>query len=241
MGESPLVKPGMKPSGRIKPRASFVNSKTFDILAASPLIVWYGFAIAGIIIKNAPTLSHQYKAMDWGMALDLVAQLATMAFLGLQVVLFLVRHLPIEKAPGVLARATGLVGANLPFAFLLTSRVPLSIGWSVASTTATIVGTVTAVWVAFHLGRAFSISPQARKLVMIGPYRVIRHPLYLAEFVAMLGIMLQHAQPLSGLIALACTAAQFARMHYEEIVLRSAFTSYGAYAAKTKRIIPLLY
>jgi protein-S-isoprenylcysteine O-methyltransferase Ste14 len=45
--------------------------------------------------------------------------------------------------------------------------------------------------VIFHLGRSFSVVPQARGLVRGGPYSFVRHPLYLAEEIALLGILLQ--------------------------------------------------
>ena len=45
--------------------------------------------------------------------------------------------------------------------------------------------------VIFHLGRSFSIVPQARTLVRTGPYKFVRNPLYLAEEVALLGTLLQ--------------------------------------------------
>ena len=41
------------------------------------------------------------------------------------------------------------------------------------------------------LARSLSIMPEARKLVTTGLYARIRHPLYLAEDIALLGIALQ--------------------------------------------------
>ena len=42
-----------------------------------------------------------------------------------------------------------------------------------------------------YLGKSFSIIPQARRLVREGPYSVVRHPLYLAEEVALLSCLLR--------------------------------------------------
>jgi protein-S-isoprenylcysteine O-methyltransferase Ste14 len=44
------------------------------------------------------------------------------------------------------------------------------------------------------LGRSISILPQARQLVTSGPYAFVRHPLYLGEMTAMLGIAMQTAR-----------------------------------------------
>jgi protein-S-isoprenylcysteine O-methyltransferase Ste14 len=77
--------------------------------------------------------------------------------------------------------------------------------------------------------------------VTAGPYRVVRHPLYLAELVATCGIMLQFRQPWSALVTLAVVAAQFPRMHFEEEILGETFPAYRAYKAKTARLIPGVY
>jgi protein-S-isoprenylcysteine O-methyltransferase Ste14 len=104
-----------------------------------------------------------------------------------------------------------------------------------------IAGAVASTYVGGWLGRSFSIFPQARHLVTRGPYRFIRHPLYVAEQIATFGVMLQFAQPWSIVVALASVATQFPRMHYEEQVLSEAYPSYRDYAARTARLIPHIY
>ena len=42
-----------------------------------------------------------------------------------------------------------------------------------------------------RLGRSFSINAEARRLVTEGPYAVIRHPLYLAEQIALIGVFIE--------------------------------------------------
>jgi protein-S-isoprenylcysteine O-methyltransferase Ste14 len=69
----------------------------------------------------------------------------------------------------------------------------------------------------------------------------VRHPLYLAEQLASLGIMLQFAQPWSGVVFLCGFALQWPRMLFEEHILSEAFPEYRAYAAKTPRLIPGWY
>ena len=48
-----------------------------------------------------------------------------------------------------------------------------------------------AVLAALDLGRSVSVMPEARRLVVQGLYRRIRHPLYLAEEIATIGCFLQ--------------------------------------------------
>jgi protein-S-isoprenylcysteine O-methyltransferase Ste14 len=51
-------------------------------------------------------------------------------------------------------------------------------------------GNALAVLVLVQLGRSFSIMAEARRLVTSGVYRWVRHPLYLAEELAVIGIVL---------------------------------------------------
>jgi protein-S-isoprenylcysteine O-methyltransferase Ste14 len=109
------------------------------------------------------------------------------------------------------------------------------------SSTLMVVGAVASIYSASILGRSFSLLPQARGLVLRGPYRLIRHPLYLAEQITCLGLMLQFEQPVSGLIAVGAFAAQFPRMFYEERVLLATYPAYRPYMDKTARLIPGVY
>lgn len=88
------------------------------------------------------------------------------------------------------------------------------------------------------LGRCFGVLPEARGLVTRGPYRLVRHPVYLGEIIALAGLTL--AAPGWGRLAIFAifVAAQLTRMHLEEAALREAFPEYAAYAARTARFIP---
>jgi len=74
-----------------------------------------------------------------------------------------------------------------------------------------------------------------------GPYRVVRHPLYVAEALSTLGVTLQLQQPLGALLAISIYLGQFARMGYEEEVLERAFPEYADYRKRTFRLIPYIY
>jgi protein-S-isoprenylcysteine O-methyltransferase Ste14 len=219
----------------------FSQTRTFDTLAVLPLILFYAFAVAGLAIEDAPALKLQFAHFDAAGALALAAHAALAAFLGLQIALFLIRRPPSAKAQGVLPRLAALVGANLGVAFLVVPRAAPSAFLSILSIGLTLAGMLGAIYVALWLKRAFAIFPQARELVTAGPYRVVRHPLYLAELVATCGIMLQFRQPWSALVTLAVVAAQFPRMHFEEEILGETFPAYRAYKAKTARLIPGVY
>jgi protein-S-isoprenylcysteine O-methyltransferase Ste14 len=89
------------------------------------------------------------------------------------------------------------------------------------------------------LGRCFGILPDVRGLVTRGPYRLVRHPLYLGELTAVLGVVLGSRDPvLAGLTWLVCVCLQLVRTGYEERNIRAEFPEYDEYAARTKRLIP---
>ena len=93
----------------------------------------------------------------------------------------------------------------------------------------------------FHLGRSFSIVPQARNLVRTGPYAVVRNPLYLAEEIAILGALLQYYSAVTLLLFLAHGVLQVGRIFYEENLLRRSFPSLFRLCASTSRLIPYVW
>ena len=103
-----------------------------------------------------------------------------------------------------------------------------------------IVGSGSSFVVLRWLGKSFSILAEARRLVTSGPYKVVRHPLYLCEGIALLGVALQVISPLAVTITVIILLIQFRRMINEEAVLNSAFPEYRAYAARTPRVAPAL-
>ncbi len=215
------------------------KARLLDLAAASPLIVWYAFAIAGLAMQIGGQIATSTDPAR--LALSAGATLAAAAFLGLQIVLFVIRRLPVGKAEGWRPRILAMFGANAAIIFLALPRVELSPLLNVVSSVLIIGGSVGAVIVASWLGRAFSVLPQARSLVTEGPYRFVRHPLYVAEQVATFGIMWQFQQPWALMVALLSLAAQFPRMHYEEQILAQTFPPYRAYAERTARLIPGVY
>jgi protein-S-isoprenylcysteine O-methyltransferase Ste14 len=91
------------------------------------------------------------------------------------------------------------------------------------------------------LGRCFGLLPEARGLVTRGPYRLVRHPVYLGEFGAVAGLLLASPTTRNVLLAVAFAAAQTVRMRLEERELTDVFPEYVAYASRTPRLVPRLH
>jgi protein-S-isoprenylcysteine O-methyltransferase Ste14 len=209
--------------------ANFQATKAYDVLIAAPLIVFYGFSMGGLLPRFAAAW-RAWPSRD--SALQISALASNMFYFAMVIALVFLRRMPAAKSQGVWPRAVALVGGNLLIALLALPRVPLP------PAKAAVGGTLAEILILFWLGRSFSLLPEARRLVTNGPYRRIRHPLYLAGLVGSVGVMLQYRQPWALLIVLAALALQILRMNYEEQVLSRAFPEYETYATRSWRLIP---
>jgi len=107
-----------------------------------------------------------------------------------------------------------------------------------ASTACVLIGMIMMLVTIRHLGRSFSLVPQARNVVQTGPYRWIKHPLYLAEEIAVLGVVLRNPTPLTAVLLVLHIGVQVCRILYEEDLLRRNCPEYSSYEASRWRLIP---
>jgi len=78
-------------------------------------------------------------------------------------------------------------------------------------------------------------------LVTSGPYRWVRHPMYLAVLLFMLGIAMYNGGLLNQLSLGLLLIAVLGKMRKEERYLHTRFGDYGDYCANCKRLIPFIY
>jgi len=200
---------------------------------AAVAVVFVGLVIiGGAVIPRLFPLDSMHKL------LMLAAGIANILFLSLVAATAITRLLPIQKSRGIEPRLSALLGTFLCTTLALLPKAELGPVWSVVSTTLILVGASLSFVVLRWLGRSFSIFAEARRLVTEGPYRIVRHPLYLCEGIALLGITLQVLSPLAALIAIAAAMLQYRRMINEEAILKAAFPEYRAYAANTSFLFP---
>lgn len=90
----------------------------------------------------------------------------------------------------------------------------------------------------------FNITPRIKKdgvLVTSGIYGVIRHPMYLAQLVLLLPLVIDYFTYLRLAVWLLLFVVLFLKMNYEEKSLVLHFEGYAPYMEKTKRLIPFIY
>jgi protein-S-isoprenylcysteine O-methyltransferase Ste14 len=167
--------------------------------------------------------------------IELAAQFASLAFLVLLLSLTLLRFRPHGTAGGWEPRVSALVGTFLSLSLVALPMADLGPVLRVVAIALVLAGWLSSIYVLAWLGRSFSIMAQARRLVTRGPYRVVRHPLYVCEEIAMIGMVLLCLSPMAVLIAAVQWMFQLRRMTNEERVLRASFPEYVDYAARHRR------
>lgn len=97
------------------------------------------------------------------------------------------------------------------------------------------------VYAKYTLGRSFGLLPANRGVVQKGPYRVVRHPIYLSYFIGHIGFLLGFFSWYNLLVIALLYVCQAARMLMEEKVL-STDIAYINYVEKVRwRFIPGIF
>jgi protein-S-isoprenylcysteine O-methyltransferase Ste14 len=151
-------------------------------------------------------------------------------------VAFLVRVEPIDRSIGVKQVLIPLIGGMLPFALLGSPPHPAV--WREPSALYAVFWTMTAataltIWGMWTLRRAFSITVEARQLVTGGPYRWIRHPIYLGEMLTAIAVAIWRFSWWNLAIVIAFVAIQLVRSREEERKLARVFQGYSMLAQRS--------
>ena len=216
------------------------QAMTYDLLMRLPFLSW----VLLCVVTQSPGLTRYTNTTAFGDSIDIIhiaMRLSTIAFMLLLGAAVILRTRPSGKASGLEPRISALVGTFMIYAIALFPRRELSLSLETVSTVLTLAGTVGAIVALWRLGRSFSIMAETRQLVTSGPYRFVRHPLYLTEEIAVIGVFIQFASVWTALLLAVQIGFQLRRMHNEELVLTVSFPEYAAYQRNTARLIPGIY
>jgi protein-S-isoprenylcysteine O-methyltransferase Ste14 len=108
-----------------------------------------------------------------------------------------------------------------------------------------IVGVILMVWAIWTMKlNNLNISPDLKNnsiLVLSGPYKLIRHPMYASVLLVTLMLVINDLTLWRvGFWLVLCVDLHFKYL-YEEKLLLTKYSEYSDYMSKTKRLIPLIY
>jgi protein-S-isoprenylcysteine O-methyltransferase Ste14 len=89
-----------------------------------------------------------------------------------------------------------------------------------------------------------NVFPDVRKgaiFISRGPYKFIRHPMYLAVILFSTAIVLGSLNPLRLLILIVLIATLVYKIEFEEKLLIQNFENYSEYCKTTKKLVPFIY
>jgi len=139
-------------------------------------------------------------------------------------------------------RTSVAVGVSYAYPYAqvaLLQRMPGDEGWPTGGLVLVTIAAFLSVASLLTLRRSFGIRPALRGLVTAGPYRLVRHPIYLSYAIGDVGYNLQEWNYGTVLLTLAGWASLFYRIHAEERVL-SRDPGWRTYvAAVPHRVLPL--
>lgn len=130
----------------------------------------------------------------------------------------------------------GLLGALL----LTGPWFASSIGFTLQA-----LGGLLGVWAiqTMHIGH-FNIIPDPKPdsdLVQAGPYKFIRHPMYMAILLVFTPLVIEHISLLRLGIWAGLVTTLLAKLHYEESLLKCRYSDYTDYQTRSHKLIPYIY
>ncbi|WP_245509603.1 isoprenylcysteine carboxylmethyltransferase family protein [Bradyrhizobium vignae] len=194
--------------------------------------MWFMLLALGVAIKLGSSAGDPWPS--------LLSSFCLAVFYVLLALLTITRSPAKAQADGLLPRIAAFVGTYMPWTIAFFGKTDQALP-NLASTACVLIGMIMMLITIRHLGRSFSLVPQARNVVQTGPYRWIKHPLYLAEEVALLGVVLRSLTPLTVILLVLHIGVQICRIHYEEDLLRRNCPEYSGYEASRWRLIPYVW
>jgi len=198
-----------------------------------------------ILIINFLNIYKDFKALlpiNMIKVFGLTYHLLFVCFYVLIILLYFLRVSAISTSKSFITNTIAVIATLLPFTLPLLSKVPLvNPGRILAADLIIISGISFSIYALSTLGRNISIIPQARKLVKSGPYRFVRHPLYLSELISVFGFVLGEITLSRIIIFLLLIVLQVYRAFQEEKLLAGIFPEYKEYCSETARFIPGIF
>ncbi len=128
--------------------------------------------------------------------------------------------------------------------YLIFSGPKIAQGWAglVLETAGVLLGLIAIYVAGIHNVNVAPLPKSGGKLITTGPYALIRHPMYLAQVVALVPLVFDYPKPLrTGVLILLCIVL-IIKIEVEEKGLIEQFgNDYIEYKKKTARVLPFVY
>lgn len=220
------------------------SRRALTIIAPAMVLGWLGLSQAIAVVRGWVVFN---ASPSWTVASEITRSAFYTAFVLGAAITLLSSKVPQARD----GRRVALV-ASLTATFLLVglSYAPAGpILWSASrhveqvGLALTVIGAALALASFLSLGSSFSITPEARNLVVTGPYRLLRHPIYFAELMMIFGVLVGYARFTTLVGALGVLGLQIYRIQVEERLLRRSFpASFADFTTRTPyRLVPLLW
>lgn len=151
---------------------------------------------------------------------------------------YLTRPEPVRRARGVTAILLPFLASVLPFGLVLAPRTAFGLEHQDVILITLCVPTALMVWAYLSLNRSFSIMAEAREVKTGGPYRFVRHPVYVSQLLCGLVVLAWRFHPASLAIWILFVWTQAKRARAEEQALVEAHPSYADYMERVPRGLP---
>ena len=108
-----------------------------------------------------------------------------------------------------------------------------------------IIGIIIGLWAIYVMRNSIlTIMPDlitGSSMIIFGPYRFVRHPMYLAVLIFCLALAITHFDlPRAGIFFLLLITL-LVKIEYEEKQLITGFKGYHTYMQKTRKLLPCIY
>ena len=191
---------------------------------------------AAMLVFDVLALTHGSRS--GGGAVRWVGAALVGAFYALIIWCYLRRGRAVATSGSVTGYAAAVTATLLPLTLPLLRGAPPRMSQQYAGYLLVVLGAGWAVWSLRFLGRSISVIAQAREVVDRGPYRLVRHPLYVGELVSALGVAIVVGTVWAFCALVALCLLQAYRALREEQVLLAALPGYRSYRARTAALLP---
>lgn len=197
------------------------DERLFNLSVSASVIFWAGMNVREMLLE-------QFSVVR-----------TCLVFLHLSVGGLFLRRSPLKKSGAtrdLLFVTVAFVAGGIAFRLSPAPQI-----WPAHSQALFAAGTGIAIVSLLFLGRSFAVMPALREIVSLGPYRVVRHPVYLGELTMLLGACTSIPNPWMPAIFAVAVGGVVLRIRAEEFLLRHD-PNYLDYAQNIRwRLLPFLW